>query len=224
MSIAEAKTRPIEEQRVLFDGVPWRRYEQLLKLLDNRPGVRITYDRGRLEIMTVSYEHSSSGEILGLLVFAIAQAMRRDIRSGGSPTFKKRLKKRGLEPDKCFWVQSFERMRGKRSFNSETDPPPDLAIEVEISRSSLNRMGIYAALQVPEVWRYAVGGLDFYQLGPDGKYVKTPRSIVFPFLAPSDLLRFVSAHPQVGDVQLVEQLQAWVREQLAKQPPTTTPQ
>jgi Uma2 family endonuclease len=213
MSTAEAK-RPREQagraQRFRLDQVSWRDYKSFLRLFVDRPGIRLTYDRGRLEISTVSFEHSGPGEILRLLVFALARILRIHIRAGGSPTLKWNLARRGLEPDKCLWIQNVESMRGKKRYNIETDIPPDLVLEVDIPRSSLRRMSIYAALQVPEVWRRNRRSLKFYHLGPDGKFVLASHRRVFSFLAAQDLLNFISSNQNLLDDELLDAFDSWV--------------
>jgi Uma2 family endonuclease len=226
MSTAPAKAaqkRSPRAQRLLLNNVSWRDYERFLKLFDERPGVRLTYDRGRLEIMTVSLEHARPGEILGLLVFALVQLLGLHYCNGGSLTLKRRRKLKGLEPDKCFWIQNAERMRGRSEFDIETDPPPDLAIEVDISRSSMNRMHIYAALQVPELWRRTRTTVAFYQLESNGKYVETSHSSTFPFLGAAPLSQFLTDQASLLDDELVPAFQAWARAQLGQQPPVTPP-
>ena len=95
----------------------------------------MTYDEGELEIMTVSHEHESYGALLGRLVEMLTFELNIPIHSGGSTTFRRVLKKKGLEADECYWIQNERLMRGKKDFDIEADPPPDLAIEVEITQT-----------------------------------------------------------------------------------------
>ncbi len=127
----------VAEQRILLHDVSWQTYEALLREFDCRP-IRLTYDRGALEIRTLSHGHEHSAHLLGRLVEALTVELNVPIHSGGSTTFHQEAKQRGLEPDECYWVQNEPRMRGRKEFDFDADPPPDLAIEVDISRSSLN--------------------------------------------------------------------------------------
>jgi Uma2 family endonuclease len=106
-------------------------------------------------------------------------------------------------------------VRSKRHIDLRTDPPPDLAIEVDVTSSSLNRMGIYAALRVPEVWRLDGQTLTFHVLGPDGKYITSSHSLSFPLLTPADLLRFLALRATLEENAVVRQFRAWIRQQLA---------
>lgn len=209
MATAQLET----EQRVLLYNVSWQTYETLLKEFDERP-IRFTYDRGTLEIMTLSHGHENTAELISRLILALTEELDIPIHSGGSTTFKKLAKKKGLEPDKCYWIQHELQMRGKKDFDFDTDPPPDLAVEVDITSSSLNRMAIYAALGIPEVWRFDGESLRVYLLGEDGKYHETDQSPTFPYLPLEKVLRFLRASDEQDETSLVRSFRRWVREQI----------
>src|ERR1700722_8059939 len=153
------------EQRFILYGVPWRTYERLLRAFADRPGVRLTYDRGTLELMTLSHEHENRGHLLGRLVVTLTVELGLPLKGGGSTTFRRRRRQRGLEPDECYWIGSEALVRGKEKINQRRDPPPDLALEIDVTHSSLNRLAIYAALNIPEVWRFEGLSLACYLLG-----------------------------------------------------------
>jgi Uma2 family endonuclease len=135
------------EQRVVLSNVSWETFEGLSADNGVRGG-RMAYEEGSLEIMSPSREHEMLKSVLGRLVDAYAQEMGIDIAATGSTTLKLELKKRGLEPDESYYIQNEAAMRGRVDLDLERDPPPDLAIEVEITRSALDKLGIYAALGV----------------------------------------------------------------------------
>src|SRR5262245_54289430 len=99
--------------------------------------IRLTYDRAKLEIMTLSHGHENYATLIGRLIEALTEELNIPIHSGGSTTFKREAKKRGLEPDECYWIQNERVMRGRKDFEIDTDPPPDLAVEIDIMSSSL---------------------------------------------------------------------------------------
>ncbi|MGH8006933.1 MAG: Uma2 family endonuclease, partial [Candidatus Binatia bacterium] len=146
---------PIEaEQRVILHGVSWDTYERLLADFPESNAVHFAYDQGVLEIMAPSPEHGASTDILALLVNVLAEEWNIDVYGLGSTTFRRADLKRGFEPDTCFYVQNADRVRGKKQITLTKDPPPDLVIEVDITSSSLKKSPIYAAIGVPEIWRY----------------------------------------------------------------------
>ena len=141
-----------QEQRFVFSNMDWPSYLAMGEILRDRP-IRMTYDRGVLELMTTSPEHEKAKKLLGRFVEALTEELDIDIASGGSMTCRREDEEGSLEPDECYWIEHEEQVRGRIDIDLESDPPPDLAIEAEISRSVLSRLGIYARLGVPEVWR-----------------------------------------------------------------------
>jgi Uma2 family endonuclease len=208
---------------LLLDNVDWGTYTRFLHLFAERPGYRLTYDRGVLEIMSPLLKHDHVGRFLGRLVVTLTEELGLPVLSGGSTTFRRRKKKRGLEPDECFWIANESRIRDKDRIDLRVDPPPDLAIEVDVTRSSLNRMSIYATLGVPEVWRFDGTTLTFNVLQANGRYATTPTGIVFPMVAPQDLVGFLALRASTEENALVQQFRAWVRQRRPGGTPPQTP-
>lgn len=205
--------RPKLGTSVVLDCVPWSQYLQLLRVFAESPKARLTYDRGRLEIMSPSIEHDYQSRDFDSIVIALTQAYGLNCRHGGSVTIKQRSKRRGIEPDECFWIANAAKIAGKMRLDLRHDPPPDLAVEVDVSRSSMNRLSIYAQLGVPEVWRWQGQTLTFYSLMPDGAdYMAVSTSRSFPGLKPEDLLPFLDKFrttPNIG--QVLQELRDWLR-------------
>jgi Uma2 family endonuclease len=208
-------------QSLLLPDVDWQTYSRLLRVFAERPAVRLTYDRGVLEIMSPLLEHDIDGRLLGRFVTTMTEELGLPVLSAGSTTFRRRKRRRGLEADESFWIANEPRVRGKRRINLRVDPPPDLAIEVDVTRSSLDRMGIYAALAVPEVWRLdGPQSLTFHVLQSDGAYAAATNSLSFPQVTPSDLLGFLALRGQMDENAIVRQFRAWVRGRLPGAQPT----
>ncbi len=194
-------TSTLEDKSFLLTGISWEHYEAMLAMLADRP-VRLTYDRGCLELMSPSFNHERLKKRLARLVEVLTEELNIPLVAGGSTTFKRRDLERGLEPDECFYIQNASRVQGKQVLDLATDPPPDLVIEIDFTSSSLNRLDIYAALGVPEVWRYANDRLKVYRLDLDGKFQEQERSGVFEFLLPSDLIALLEQFEQSTDTEL----------------------
>lgn len=206
---------PVVRDRIVLDNVDWRTYTRFLNLFSERPGYRLTYDRGRLEIMSPLPEHEIDVDFLGCLVRALSGELGLTIKGGGSTTFRRRRQRRGLEPDRCYWIANEPAVRGRRQINLRVDPPPDLAIEVDVTSSSLDRMSIYATLGVPEVWRLDARVLTFHSLGAKRKYKAITHSLSFPMLSPADLMNFLALCSTQDDNRVERQFRAWVRQQIA---------
>ncbi|MEW6278745.1 MAG: Uma2 family endonuclease, partial [Candidatus Eremiobacterota bacterium] len=139
----------------------WAGYERFLNAVGDLR-VRLTYDRGVLELMTPSGRHEREKSILGRFAETMMTELGVDFEFGGAVTMRKRQADRGLEPDECYWIEGWKEAGTIDTWDASHHPPPDLAIEVEISSSILDRLGIYAALGMPEIWRLRQSGrLDF---------------------------------------------------------------
>lgn len=141
-------------QRVILRRVSWETYERLLAEHEQCSSPRFTYDRGVLEIMSPSIRHERLNRSIATMCEVIAEELHIELDNAGSTTFKRADLTRGFEPDSCFYVQNVERVRGRDQIDLTVDPPPDLVIEIDLSRSSLDRFPIFASIGVPEVWRY----------------------------------------------------------------------
>jgi Uma2 family endonuclease len=198
--------------RVHIDGVSWPNYTEYLHLFADSPRVRLTYDRGKLELMSPLHEHDFGSRILAYLVQALTQEMGLPFRPGGSTTLRRRLKLRGLEPDECFWIQNAAQMAGRRRVDLTRDPPPDLAIEVVVTHSLMDRIDIYADLGVPEVWQLERNRLTAHLLQPDSTYRKSKTSRAFAGLAPKDLMPFLAKARNSADDNLVlDEFRSWLK-------------
>ncbi len=161
--------------------------------------------------MTVSLEHENGKHVLGLLVAALAGELGIDMMGGGSTTCRQEELKRGFEPDECYWIAHEKAMRGRARFDPTSDPPPDLAIEVEISHSTMDRISLYASLGVPELWRWNGKRLTIGLLDPDGQYHESQASLAFPFLPVAEFVRFLTMRGP-SETQIINQFRQWVRE------------
>ena len=137
--------------RFLLKNISWQTYEALLKDLESQRGIRLTYDRGLLEIMTPLAPHERNSRLIGRLVEALTEELNIEICSLGSLTCKREDLARGLEPDECYYIQNKPVIRSLEQIDLNQYPPPDLAIEIDITSSSINRLALYASLGVPEV-------------------------------------------------------------------------
>jgi Uma2 family endonuclease len=221
----ETPPRVPAEQHFLLSGVTWEAYLAFDKLLEGRH-VRLTYDRGELEFMTVSSEHERGKSLLRRLLEALSEELNREIASLGSMTCRREEQAVGLEPDECYYVTNEPRVRGRDDIDLTRDPPPDLMLEIEISRNSLNRMRLCARLGVPEIWRSDGQTVRFFVLGPDGRYTESEHHRAFPFLRAHDLSRFLAQRGTMGENSLVRAFREWVRDQIARgwtppQPPAS---
>lgn len=203
------------EQRFLLRAVDWQTYRAVSEALGERH-VRLTFDRGNLEFMTISYIHARLSRLLGRFIGVLTEELGLSLASAGDMTCDREDLERGLEPDECFYIENEPAIRDKDEIDLRTDPPPDLAIEIDISRSSRNRLTIYEALNIPEVWCFDGEMLRVYRRASDGTYSWTDRSGHFPFLPLHEVARFLKQRTDQDENSLVQAFRAWVRGQIAK--------
>lgn len=156
-------------QTVVLHNISWNSYKTISDTLQNETPAHFTFDRGKLEIMVLSLKHENLKKILAMLFERLSEFLEIEIFAGGSTTFQRQDLERGFEPDECYYIKNASVMRGKNEVNLDIDPPPDLTIEIDIKHSSLNRMSIFAAIGISEVWRYDGENLFIYLL-ENGEY------------------------------------------------------
>ncbi|MGL6140587.1 MAG: Uma2 family endonuclease, partial [Planktothrix sp.] len=157
-------TLTIPEQRTVLNQVSWQTFINLLNDLGNNRVIRLYYDQGVLEIMTPLGEHENNNRFIDDLVRAIADELNLNLKKMGSLTLKREELLKGAEPDSCYYLENEPLVRHKQNIDLESDPPPDLVLEIDITSSSLDKQTIYAAFKIPELWRYNGQKLEVFVL------------------------------------------------------------
>jgi Uma2 family endonuclease len=200
----------IHEPSVLIHKASWQTYVTLRDEDENRH-VRMTYDRGRLELMSPTMSHERLGYLSGRCIDAWTEEREIPIRSCRSTTFRREDLDRGLEPDNCYYIAHEAAMRGKEEVDLPIDPPPDLAIEVDVHSSSLDRMSIYAALGVPEVWRWSREVLSVHTLTEKGQYLAARESCALPRFPFEQVTSLLERRSTTSETLLIREFREWVR-------------
>ena len=196
--------------RVLFHDVSWQEFEAILEELGEKRAARLAYSQGTLEIRVPLPEHEVNKETIGDMVKILLEELEMERECFGSTTFKREDMVAGIEPDNCFYIQNHARMIGRESLDLTVDPPPDLAIEVDVT--SKTQVSAYEALGVPEIWRYENRKLQIYVLQA-GKYVESQTSPTFPnFPVIEGISRFLEMSRTTGTSQALRAFRKWVRE------------
>ncbi|NJL65139.1 MAG: Uma2 family endonuclease [Methylacidiphilales bacterium] len=173
-------------QQLLMTDVSWLMYEQLLEEFGEKRGSRINYSGGILEIMVPLPEHEDDKVIIADLVKVLLEELDIEFRSLGSTTFKSETMKQAIEADDCFYIENEAAIRGKKRIDLTVDPPPDLALEIDIS--SRTRFDNYEVLGVKELWRFNGTQLEinvlqssqYVQMNESPHFVGFPLSEVIP--------------------------------------------
>ena len=205
-----------ETQRFLLRNIDWRTYKGIGDLLPDRPGLRLTYDRGNLEFMSTSHKHEIYKKNMSRFMEMVAEAFEKPFVGAGNMTFQREDLDRGFEPDDCFWISTESVMRGKLTWEPTVDPPPDLALEIEVSRSALNRMAIYAAFRIGEVWCFDGDELRVYRLQSNGTYQRVESSVAFPGINLDELVPFIKMLETQDVLTVMRAFREWLRQQIGK--------
>lgn len=202
---------------IVLRGVRWADYEAMLRIIGERR-IFVNYDRGAMEVMVPSHPHEVVADYLGLMVDILSEELEIPCEAGGSTTHRRMDLEKGVEPDRCFWLHDRATvMTGRHKLDLTVDSSPSLAIEVNDTSSSLDRMMIYAALGVDEVWRHD-DGLEFHKV-EDGRYHRTDVSVNFPMLTVVEASRFLEDSARMGRVAWMKAFRQYVRDELSGLPP-----
>ena len=209
-AISEVMEPP--EQRVVFHNISWQGYEKILESLGDERSARLTYDRGTLEITMPSESHETASEIIGIFIRILVFELGMKVKSMGSTTLNYPELEKSAEPDKCYYIQNQALVAGKKVDLNE-DPPPDLVVEVDITYTNIDKPRLYAAMEVPELWRYNGELLRIYQLRDEG-YVEVENSPTFPeWVSKTKLYEFLEAS-QTDEMDAERDLRRWVQQQV----------
>lgn len=191
---AEALAIAPGENRVAFRGMDWGTYQQMKTLLNERTGARLTYDHGTLEITMPSELHEFYARLIERFIVILVVELGLKIKTLGSTTLEREDLERGAEPDNGYYIQNQPQVAG-RLISLETDPPPDLVVEVDINHTDIDKNALYAAMGVPEFWRFNGQAWRICQLDNEA-YVECDRSPTFPSIAKDDLYQFLATCQQ----------------------------
>jgi len=214
LALANEPPTPPRGKHLVLYGLDWDAYRRISDALTDMK-VRLTYDRGRLEIMGSSLIHERWTGLLAMFVYILSEEMRKTLCSAGSTTLDREDLDRGIEPDRCFYIENEPRIRANRKIDLHKDPPPDLAIETEVSHRAIKQLPIYEAIKVPEVWRTDGKSVTFHVLQPNGSYEVVEHSRSFPFLRSDDLVPHLQRWGQVDEGTLHREFRDWVRQRLS---------
>ncbi|HVJ68034.1 MAG TPA: Uma2 family endonuclease [Caulifigura sp.] len=200
-------------QHFVFGDVGYDQFVAITDAWGERPGLRVSYDGTRLEVMTTSRRQERWKKLLGQLIDLITLTLDIPKKSGGNTTFRNRFVERGVEPDDCFWIQNADGILGVDDWVAGTHPPPDLAIEIIVTRGVVDRQEIYSRLGVTELWTFDGANLTALHRQDDGSHHEVERSIAFPFLEVSQLVPFLTMDSSVGETAIMKQFLAWLESQ-----------
>ena len=213
-----AKAPKPSEQRILLEKISWQQFETILMETGADRTTRFTFDRGRLEMMTPLNEHERCHKLIESLILVLMDEMQLPVEGYKAPTLRRADLRIAIEPETGYYIQHEAQIHGKAAIDLATDPPPDLVLDVSLNASALDRLSLYAALGVPEVWRYASqpgddffkGNLQIYSLNGN-RYVESTQGLAFPFLPAGRILQFIDESDALGLMTALRSLREWLQ-------------
>jgi Uma2 family endonuclease len=211
--------RDVGDQRITIRGLDWFLYDRLSDAIGEGQHIRLAYDGKDLEIMTTGRLHEDYKGLFGRLINAVTFELGIPSSDAGETTWKRPEVARGLEADQCYYflpekLAADADARARKSNDVADYPNPDLAIEIDISPSELDRATIYAALRITEVWRFDGETMVIEQLAPDGSYVEVDSSRFLPIRA-DEVVRWLVEEDVKDKLAWERRLRAWIRTELA---------
>ncbi len=216
--MATATIKPTREvdgdQCVAFRDIGWKGYSTLLRLRGERSFPRMIYLDGTVWLMTPAFPHERLKKRLGWVVEVIVEELDIPCIAAASTTFRRRVKKGGVEGDQTYYLANEKRIRGKDKLHLKTDPPPDLAVEAFHSHDADAAIEVYRRFKVPEVWVCNEAELVILVLQPSGRYAASATSAAFPFVSAAEVFDWVSRPQTETDTEWIKELRRWVRRTL----------
>lgn len=202
------------ETRTILSNISWQTFKTMLMEMGSQRKNRLAYDNGILEIMTPLMPHENSNRLIEVFVGVLCEEFDLEIKRAGSLTLTRDNVERASEPDSSYYIQNESLVRDRENIDLAIDPPPDLVLEVEYSKPKVDKSKIYAAIGVPEFWRYNGSVLRIYRLG-DGEYTEVQTSPTFPPVQVKEIPRFIQETKKNGEMATTRAFRAWVKQQIA---------
>lgn len=213
------KTLPLLPDRVelLVREAQWEEYEQVLEDLVPKSLARVFYDKGRMWIVPPLPDHERPKVVVNRLVGALSEELKIPVISFGSSTLKREKVAKGAEPDDSFYIRNAGQFLNKTQIDLNTDPPPDIVVEIDHTNASLDKFPIYAGLNVPEIWRVVGSKVQIFVLAAD-LYEEFEASSILPGLTAQALSTFLEQGLKQGEWIAAPAFREWLRQNYCRNP------
>ena len=201
------------EARTILENISWQTFKSMLADMGSTRNTRLAYDNGIVEIMSPLVPHENSNRLIEAFVVVMCEELGLEIKRTGSFTLLRDDLEKGGEPDSSYYIQNESLVRDKENINLATDPPPDLVLEVEYSRSAVNKLTLYASMGIPEFWRYNGSVLRVYRLQLN-QYSEVQNSPTFARIPVKEIPQFIQATRKNGEIATTRAFRTWVRSSL----------
>ncbi|MGB7441702.1 MAG: Uma2 family endonuclease [Coleofasciculaceae cyanobacterium] len=201
------------EQRTLLTNISWQTFKTMLAEMGSERVTRLAYYSGTVEIMTPLMPHENSNRLIEVFVGVLCEELGLEVKRTGSLTLTRDDLEHGAEPDSSYYIENEYLVRDKEQIDLEFDPPPDLVLEVEYSRSKVDKLSLYASIGIPEFWRYNGSVLRIYKL-ESGQYKESNTSFAFAPVPVKEIPQFIKESRKVGELTCTRNFRNWVKQEL----------
>lgn len=208
-------TKPLGETRTLLNNISWQTFKIMLAEMGSQRNNRLAYESGTVEIMIPLMPHENSNRLIEVFIGVMSEELGLEIKRTGSLTLTREDSERGGEPDSSYYIQHESLVRGKENIDLATDPPPDLVLEVEYSRSAIDKLVLYASMKIPELWRFNGSVLRVYSL-TDGQYTEVEFSPTFNRILVREIPLFLQQAKAKGENATIRDFRTWVKQQISQ--------
>lgn len=178
MTTLVTKITSVKEQRFILPGRhTWQQFKQLQTLMEEFPGVRISYLDGCVEFMTVGEQHEMTKKAIAILLEIYFFEKGINFIPVGNATREAETKGASFEPDESYYI-------------GEKKEHPDLAVEVVITSGGIDKLEKYKRFNITEVWFWENNQLSLHRLQEDN-YQPISSSTLLPHLNIELLVRCV---------------------------------
>ncbi|MDF5734309.1 MULTISPECIES: Uma2 family endonuclease [unclassified Nostoc] len=202
------------KNRVLLQNISWQTFKTMLAEMGSERNSLFAYDNGTVEIIIPQMPHENSNRVIEGLVGVLCEELSWEIKRAGSLTLTRDDLEQGAEPDSSYYIQNEALVRDQENIDIAIDPPPDLVLEVEYSRSAIDKLRLYAAMGVPEFWRYNGSVLRVYTLA-GGQYSEVQTSPTFAPVSVKEIPRFIQEAKKNGEIATTRAFRAWVQQEIS---------
>ncbi len=213
--ISTVKTLPNNSVTRIY-GVSWEDYKNLVCKMERFPAHRVWFDAGKLIVATPRPKIEKPKIFFHNLAHILSEELNLELEDLGSTTYKSEFKKKGAEPDVCFYVENAKFIIGLDDFDTAIAPPPDVVVEIDTTNDSWDKFSIYASFGVKEIWRYDGTAVKIYQLF-DEKYEEISHSLSFSILTSKVLTEFVLRTKNEGQSAILRDFRNWLKTQAVPQ-------
>ena len=207
-----------DEPCFVIEGLRYEQYAAISEAMADRSNPRLIFLDGRLTLLSPSRSHDWGAECLCDIVKAVAIGCGLAFEPARTSTYRREDVDGGVEGDGAFYLgPNAAIMQGPKNIDLSTQPPPDIAIEVEVTHKAEAAISVWGRLGVPEVWHYDAPrhALNFFHRGDDGIYRPVEHSPGLPALTTADVIDQVRQADQLGYGVWYGQLADWVRDVIA---------